>query len=98
MERKVYDISYNEGKVDCYWIHVNATLKAIRDVFWVTLLIGHGDLWGIKHWLMLRRGEYSWDHWVRWTPNDKLIVKLLVGGFRNTFILNFGDTSSSERL
>ncbi|MBO3832357.1 MAG: hypothetical protein FGF51_03100, partial [Candidatus Brockarchaeota archaeon] len=50
----------------------------------------------IKHWLMLRRGEYSWDHWVKWTPNDKLIVELLVGGFRNTFILSFGDTPSRE--
>lgn len=96
LERKVYNIDSNEGRVDCYWFRVNATLKAIRDVFWVSLLIGHGDLWRIKHWLMLRKGEYSWDHWVKWTPNDKLIVKFLVGGFRNTFILNFGDTPSGK--
>ncbi|MEM2057819.1 MAG: hypothetical protein QXO76_06180, partial [Thermoproteota archaeon] len=92
LERKVYDIGSGGKRVDCHWIHFNATLRASRDVFRVLFRIGHGGGWVNKPWLILRRGEYSSNHWVKWTPSEKLIVDFDAEGFGNRFILNFGET------
>ncbi|MEM3956810.1 MAG: hypothetical protein QXO47_01190 [Thermoproteota archaeon] len=92
LESKVYDIGSGGGRVDCHWIHVNATLRASRDVFRVLFRIRHGGGWVNKPWLILRRGEYSSNHWVKWTPSEKLIVDFDAEGFGNRFILNFEET------
>jgi len=91
LECKVYDIDSGGKRTDCFWIRVNATLRTNRDVPRVMFRIGHGDGWVNKHWLILRRGEYASDYWVKWTPNDKLIVDFNAEGFGNRFILNFGE-------
>ncbi|MEM2941290.1 MAG: hypothetical protein QW304_07075 [Thermoproteota archaeon] len=92
LELKVYDIGSSEERVDCFWIHVNATLRAARDVWCVMFRIGRGGGWVNKPWLILRKGEYASDHWVKWTPSDKLIVDFNAEGFGNRFILDFDKT------
>ncbi|MEM2929592.1 MAG: hypothetical protein QW797_01865 [Thermoproteota archaeon] len=92
IERKVYDIGSGGRRFDCHWIRVNATLRASRDVFRVLFRIGHGGGWVNKPWLILRRGGYASDHWIKWTPSEKLIVDFDAEGFRNRFILNFNST------
>ncbi|MBO3841901.1 MAG: hypothetical protein FGF48_05740, partial [Candidatus Brockarchaeota archaeon] len=96
IERKVYDIGSKGKRVDCHWIHVNATLGASRDVFRVMLRIGHGGGWVIKPWLILRKGEYSSDHWIKWSSKDKLVVGFDAEGLGNSFILNFGKVPERE--
>lgn len=96
LEHKVYDIGSGGKSVDCHWIHVNATLRAARNVFRVMFRIRHGGGWVNKPWLILRKGEYASDHWIKWTPSDKLNIEFNAEGFGNRFILNFGTLSKGN--
>ncbi|MEM3028891.1 MAG: hypothetical protein QXW09_02020 [Thermoproteota archaeon] len=94
LEHRVHKIIFNGREVDCYWVHVNRTLKAARDVRSVMLSIGYDGVWITRSWLILRKGEYVSDHWIKWTPSDRLTIDLCIEGFRSTFMLNFHENAS----
>lgn len=97
LEHKAHRISLKGEEVDCYWLRVRETLRVARDIERVKLVIGHDGGWIVLPWLVLRRGEYVSEHWVKWIKGGSLTVELIVDDFKNTFLLCFNKTAGVEK-